>query len=253
MSTLVYPDDPGPGAAWRGPGQLALLLQEVLTATVRLRAGRHATLDARAFRAQIRSLLQGAERDALQAGYSADFVRLAVYAVVALLDEAVLNQQPTLAEWAQKPLQDELFGDSRGGERFFQQLRQLLAVPDSAALADLLEVYQLCLLLGFRGRYAVADGGDLHALRGALTEKIERTRGVATELSPDWRPGPGEGAPARRDPWVRRLAYGAMGAAVASGLLYVAYTRALASDVAVVRTEVQRSADNAAHTARGPQ
>lgn len=238
MPTRSHPDDPVVAPQWSGPGRLALTLQEVLTATVRLRAGRHHGLEARAFRQRIRSLIQGAEREALGAGYSSDYVRLAIYAVTSLLDEAVLNHaQPALADWAQKPLQDELFGDNLGGERFFQQVRQLLALTDSAALADLLEVYLLCLLLGFRGRYAVTDAGELHALRDALVEKIERVRGVTAELSHDWRPT-GDGAPVvRRDPWVRRIALGAAATAVVAVALHVVFGSMLAGNVAAVRTE----------------
>ena len=255
MSIRSHLDDQAAPPTWSGPGRLALTLQEVLTATVRLRAGRHQGLDAHGFRQRIRALIQSAERDALGAGYTSDYVRLAIYAVTSLLDEAVLNHaQPALAEWARKPLQDELFGDSRGGERFFQQLRQLLAVADSAALADLLEVYLLCLLLGFRGRYAVADGGELHALRDALVEKIERVRGVTPELSPDWRPT-GDGAPVvRRDPWVRRIALGAAAAAVLAAALGLGVGRALDGGVAAVQAEASAvSATPPASDAREPR
>jgi type VI secretion system protein ImpK len=49
-------------------------------------------------------------------------------------------------------------------------------------VADLLEVYYLCLLLGFRGRYAA--GGDLRSIMGAIQDKILRVRGPAQPLSP---------------------------------------------------------------------
>ena len=43
--------------------------------------------------------------------------------------------------------------------------------------ADLLEIYYLCLLLGFKGRYAA--GGDLRSVMAATQEKIRRIRGPA--------------------------------------------------------------------------
>ena len=46
----------------------------------------------------------------------------------------------------------------------------------------MLEVYYLCLLLGFKGRYAA--GGDLRAITAAIQEKIQRVRGPAGPLSP---------------------------------------------------------------------
>jgi type VI secretion system protein ImpK len=187
-----------------GAGRLALILQETLTAIARLQTARQAVTDASAFRAQMMHLLQRADHDAAAAGYDATDVRLAIFAVVALLDECALNsRQPALAEWSRHPLQQELFGGLMAGEWFFQQIEQLLARADTPALVDVLEVYQLCLLLGFRGRYA-ADAGALYAVAARVGERISRLRGKPPEhLAPRWRP------PNDRilggDVWVRRL------------------------------------------------
>ena len=64
-------------------GQLALALQEMLTATVRLRANRNVAADADSFRAHIMQLMSVAERDARRSGYPGEDVRLAFYAAVA--------------------------------------------------------------------------------------------------------------------------------------------------------------------------
>ena len=206
----------GPGAPPAARGRLALLLQEALTAVVRLRAGRQQVPDAGAFRTQMTQLLQRADAEARGMGYAAEDVRLAAFAVVALLDETALNaRQPALAEWARRPLQDELFGGHMAGEWFFQHIEQLLARPDSAALADLLEVHQLVLLLGFRGRYG-QDSGSLQAIAGRVGERLSRLSGHPGELAPSWRP-PADGV-ASRDPWARRLTI----ALAASVLLAVA-------------------------------
>jgi type VI secretion system protein ImpK len=79
-------------------------------------------------------------------------------------------------------LQAELFGNQLAGEIFFQELQKTLSRNDSQETADLLEVYYLCLLLGFKGRYAA--GGDLRAITAAIQEKIQRVRGPAGPLSP---------------------------------------------------------------------
>ena len=184
-------------------GRLALLLQEALTAIVRLRAGRQSVPDAVAFRAQMTQLLQRADIEARGLGYSPEDVRLAAFAVVALIDESALNaRQPALADWARRPLQDELFGGHLAGEWFFQHLEQLLARPDSAALADVLEVHQLVLLLGFRGRYG-HEAGSLQAIAGRVGERLGRLRGAEGFLAPSWRP-PAD-IVTERDPWIRRL------------------------------------------------
>jgi type VI secretion system protein ImpK len=74
---------------------------------------------------------------------------------VAFLDESVLNSQaPIAADWRRQPLQEELFGRAIAGNVFFQNLKQLLRRNDSADLADMLEIYYLCMLLGYGGRYS---------------------------------------------------------------------------------------------------
>ena len=213
-------------------GRLALALQEVLTATARLRAGRQPVTDASAFRAQIRTLLQAAEQEAVRAGYAPERARLATYAATTFVDESVLSaNQPAFAGWAQKPLQDELFGGHVGGEVFFQHLQQLLAAPDAPDTADLLEVYQLCLLLGFRGRYGLGGAGELHAVLAAVTDKIARIRGTEPPLAPIALPDPADRAPVARDPWVRRLTIAAIVAIVAAAALYIGLRAALSGDV----------------------
>jgi type VI secretion system protein ImpK len=197
------PDVLAPSAGRLGTGQLALLLQDALTAIARLRAGRQAVPDAAAFRAHITQLLGRADADARAAGFSPEDVRLGIFAVVALLDESALNaRQPALADWARRPLQDELFGNHLAGEWFYQHVEQLLSRPDSAMLADLLEVHQLCLLLGFRGRHG-GDVGALHAVSSRIAERLGRLTGNLGPMSPSWRP-PADSL-VQHDPWTRRL------------------------------------------------
>jgi type VI secretion system protein ImpK len=221
ITSLGQGPPPSREAAPPRRGQLALVLQEVLTATVRLRANRQSATDAESFRAHIKQLLSGAQREARRLGYSSDDVALALYAAVAFLDESVLNSaQPMFASWPSRPLQEEIFGGHMGGEIFFQHLRQLLSRQDSEDLADLLEVFQLCLLLGFQGRYSVADRGELRGLATASGEKISRIRGSFGELSPAWTLPKGETAPRARDPWLPWLTIAALAAFVGVWLLF---------------------------------
>ena len=218
-------------------GRLALALQEILTATVRLRSGRQVAADAEAFRLHAKHVLAAAEQEARSAGYASADVRLALFAAVAFLDESVLNSgQPMFAEWPRKPLQDELFGGHLAGEVFFQYLRQLLERDDSPELGDLLEVFQLCLLLGFRGRYSLGDGGgELHAFMQRAGEKIARIRGPVGELSPAWRPPADVVTTVRRDPWVRRLAVAAVACAVLVAVLFGVYKVSLGGAASELR------------------
>src|ERR1044071_2324190 len=131
-----------PSVNTRRPENLALIYQEVITAIERLRANRQGVTDANAFRHHTREALKSASAAALAAGYAADDVKLATFAVVAFLDESVLNSQnPIFADWLRKPLQEELFGTHIAGEVFFQHLQQILGRNDSLDLGDLIEVY----------------------------------------------------------------------------------------------------------------
>lgn len=216
------------------PGRLASALQEALTAVVRLRADRQPVPDAAAFRAQMVQLLARAEQEALQMGYSTQDARLAIFAIVAFLDESVLNTRiPALTEWARRPLQDELFGGHMGGEWFFQHIDQLLVRPDSVELAELLEVYQLCLLLGFRGKFGTGDNGQLHAITTKVAERLSRLRRVAGDLAPHWQP-PADKVDAR-DPWLRPLAMGAIGAVIVLFVLWGTYAFTLRGGTDAVR------------------
>jgi type VI secretion system protein ImpK len=228
---------PRPAAAPSRRGQLALALQEVLTATVRLRANRQVANDADSFRNHIKQLLSGAQREARRLGYSSDDVALVLYAVVAFLDESVLNSsQPMFASWPSRPLQEEIFGGHMGGEIFFQHLRQLLSRQDSEDLADVLEVFHLCLLLGFQGRYSSADRGELRGLSNAAGEKIRRIRGSFGELSPSWELPDGETVPRARDRWLPWLTVAAVAAFVGVWLLFGWFRMTLDSRAAEFQT-----------------
>lgn len=226
------PTDGQSGASIRR-GQLALALQEVLTATVRLRANRQLAADADSFRRHVKQVMAAAEQEARRAGYADDQIRLALYAVVAFLDESVLNStQPMFADWPRKPLQDEIFGGHLGGELFFRNVQALLAQPDSEDLADLLEVFQLCMLLGFHGRYSMSDRGELQMVMSRVAEKIARIRGPFGDLSPAWAPPPGEIPTPRGDRWARRLGFGAVATIVIAGALFVVYQMSLRGGIA---------------------
>lgn len=214
-------------------GELALALQEAFTVAVRLRAGRNVAADAASFRAHIKQLIGAADQRARAVDYDGANVKLAVYAYIALLDESVLHSaQPMFADWARQPLQEEVFGEHMAGENFFRTLQDLLGRQDSDAVGDVLEVFLLCLLLGFRGRYGTADPAALQALIATVQQKVQRIRGgVPVELSPDWRRPANETIVLGRDPWLRRLALAAGGALLFALLLFVLFRLLLGSGV----------------------
>jgi type VI secretion system protein ImpK len=207
---------------------LALCFQEPLTAVLRVRSGRQQVQDAEIFRNQIRRALQSSMQEARALGYPGDLVQSAVFAVVALLDESVLNlQSGAFSEWARRPLQEELFGGHMAGEVFFRNLNDLLGRQDSSETADCLEVYCLCLLLGYKGRYALGGSGELQASTRRAKEKIARSRGIAhmpqVQSGTEVRLGSG------RDRWSRGLGFAAATACVLALLTFGALDFVLTS------------------------
>jgi type VI secretion system protein ImpK len=224
------------------PENLAFAFQEVLTAIMRLRTNRQSVSDSGLFRAQVKEALNLADKEARKLGYSSETVRLAVFAAVAFLDESVLNQQvPTFADWARKPLQEELFGVHIAGEIFFENLRRLLEKTDSAEVADVLELHQLCLLLGYRGRYDVAAKGELRALIDAIEGKIRRIRGAAGELSPAWAPPSGEKVPQTADRRGRRMLYVLVGCLSIALLLFIGFRISLGTGISALSSAVSEA------------
>lgn len=237
-------------------GALALSLQEAFTVTVRLRADRQIASDATSFRNHIKQLLAAADRKARGAGYDPQYVKLAVYAFIAFLDESVLSSRnPVFAEWHRRPLQEEIFGDMLAGEAFFENLRDLLARQDSEDLADLLEVYQLCMLLGFAGRFAAGDGGELRALVATVSDKIMRIRGGAEPISASWALPEGEQVQVTRDPWVKPMRIVAGAALGLTLLLWVGCSLSLngkVRDIESAAESVQVSLLGATNRAASP-
>jgi type VI secretion system protein ImpK len=226
MSTVTLAPPPATSTPTNPAGELAFALQEAFTVVVRLRTGRQGTTDANAFRAHVKQLLAAADQRARSCGYSSETVKRAVYAYIALLDESVLgSSQPMFGEWSRQSLQEEVFGEHMAGENFFRTLQQMMAQQDSDHLADLLEVYLLCLLLGFRGRYGLSDTGELQGLITTLQARIQRIRGTApTDLVPDWAVPRDERVPTGHDPWLPRLTMIAGGAIVVALILYLLYS-----------------------------
>lgn len=227
----------GTGAGQRRPENLALCFQELFTVIERLRCGRQAVPDALTFRHQIREALKLSDNEARKRGYTAEDIQLAIFAVVAFLDESILNlRNPVFADWPRQPLQEELFGHHIAGEIFFQHLQKLLGRTDSQELADLIEVYYLCLLLGFAGRYSLGGRGELRAIMEATADKIRRIRGYASDISPSWRLPGGVVKVAVSDPWVRRLMIAAAACFGLMLVLFIAYKLMLSGGMSTLRT-----------------
>ncbi len=222
------------GPALSASGNLALAYQETITPIVRLRSGRQSVQDAAYFREQFVDALKLAKEEARAGGYTDAEIRDGRFAVAAFLDETILNlQNPVFSDWVRRPLQEELFGVHVGGEVFFQNVDRLMREPDAPRLADVLEVYLLCLCLGYAGKYSLSSRGELDSLRQTLAGRIRRIRGEAAELSPAWRPA-AMTVTASSDNLGRYLAWAALASVLLVALLFLAYKFTLRSAVSSV-------------------
>jgi type VI secretion system protein ImpK len=105
-------------------------------------------------RPQVAAMLQKFEERALRNRFSEKIVRLAKFALAAFVDETVLTNNFSLKEeWEKYPLQLEYFGEQLAGNKFYDRLESMLKQIEAAV--DAVEVYYVCLLLGFKGKYAI--------------------------------------------------------------------------------------------------
>lgn len=222
---------------------LALTVQEVLTAVVRLRSKPDLVKSAAAFRANILENIRAADNAARQKGYSGGDVKLAMFAVVALLDETVLNSRtPVFTDWHKEPLAQTLFGRLDAGEVVFINIQKLLARDDSPQLADILEVYYTCLLLGFCGRYHFPEAPELGPIKKTLAEKIYRNRGSASSLFKTSDPTADALSPHKSDPWVRRLIWSGVAVLVLCIVCFATFKYRLTSGVDQIRAIADQAA-----------
>ena len=103
-------------------------------------------------KAHLKGLLEHAHREAMALEIDNALFELARNAVIAFVDEMILKSHWTHREaWASHPLQLDILGVSDLGERFFSELEICRAKPGKNT--DLLELYYLCLALGFEGQH----------------------------------------------------------------------------------------------------
>ena len=224
---------------------LASSLEDIFTITLRVRHRTQPVQDAAEFRREIRLILRRSAETARALGYTGPGVQNAIFAVVAFLDESVLNlQDPVFGDWSRRPLQEELFGGHLAGETFYLNLRSCLQQQDSIEVADLLEVHCLCLLLGYRGRYAFGDGGAVDALLRQARQSIRRIRGeTLLTLSPGT-PPPALDPPAS-DRWRRPLLWSTSVLFVLVLVTFIVYEVVLASGVHLLESGLLVSLESA--------
>ncbi|MES2673519.1 MAG: type IVB secretion system protein IcmH/DotU [Pseudomonadota bacterium] len=128
------------------------------------------------------------ETRAKEQGIKPEIVLSARYLLCSVLDEAVLNTPwGNESAWGQRTLLSVFHGETSGGEKSFLICDRMRQSP--AENLDILELFYICLNLGFEGKYRLMNRGReaLEQLREELFAIIRRNRGeYERALSPRW-------------------------------------------------------------------
>lgn len=154
-----------------------------------------------------------------------------VFALVAFLDESVVcSDWKYKSDWRSSPMQFRRFGRDDAGEEFFARLTSVRG--ERNVRTDVLQVYYLCLALGFKGRYALFPDREWNALRTDVGAQLRRLDGREhPPLAPNGRAGEELAQVVKQIPlWVFAVA----GAVVAFGL-YATLTLVIASKLGAIQ------------------
>jgi type VI secretion system protein ImpK len=143
--------------------------------------------DAESFRNHIKDFLTSVERGATRLGSAAEDVHLCKYAFCATVDELILMSQFKVRDaWQRQPLQLQFFGEQLAGEQFFAKLEALRR--EGASRIQILEVFHMCLLMGFQGKYLMEGSEKLNYLTARLGDEIAHLKGSRAAFAPHWAP-----------------------------------------------------------------
>ncbi len=137
-------------------------------------------------RPKIAGMLEEFEKRAERYRFNHKIVQVSKFALAAFVDETVLTNDFHLKnEWEKYPLQLEYFGEQLAGNKFFEKLESM--IKQIEVTQEAVEVYYFCMLLGFKGRYAIYEHEKLLATMEQTAKalvKVGRIRPV--DLSPHW-------------------------------------------------------------------
>jgi type VI secretion system protein ImpK len=179
---------------------------------------------------QLSVYVEHAARAASRMGFSQQDVDDMRYALVALVDEIVLQKGGPLRDfWLPRLLQLRYFNENVAGTAFFERLDGIRRDP---ARSEVLRVYYLCLLFGFQGKYRVRGGQiELADLIDRVKQELLRAKVIPTELPLS----PHGGRPYEAIADAQRnslLIWLSVAAATASFVLYLWLKLSLGSDAA---------------------
>jgi type IV/VI secretion system ImpK/VasF family protein len=179
-----------------------------------------ADLEAATLAARFDDALKEFESGATRLNVPLGNIRLAKYAMIAFIDQKVLTSNLALKDaWLEKPLQMTYFDDFNAGEEFYNKLDELRNQGDPGRF-DAAEVFYLCLVLGFTGKFGDKRGEEQRRiLIDRLGREIADSRqGALKDLSPSWQRSAKSGAGGTAW-WLRAPAWAPPAAAIVVLLL----------------------------------
>lgn len=130
------------------------------------------------------SLMERLENNADESGYHNKEIEMARFALVALIDETVrASGWANAANWIIEPLGIKFYKRQVAGEEFFTRLDLLRKKVNK--YYHLIEIYYLCLLFGFQGKYGKEGKERLDELKDDIYEQLRQIKGgFSSNLSP---------------------------------------------------------------------
>ncbi len=131
------------------------------------------------------------ERTAYELKVSSPTIKETKYAMAAFVDETILcSDWSERMTWMSNPLQLQFFGEHLAGEGFFKHLAKLRQAGTSNT--DIIELYYVCMQLGFEGVYRLQGMEQLMALQVDLRSQLEDYKKIKNrKLSPTGLPESG--------------------------------------------------------------
>jgi len=139
-------------------------------------------------KSKVHEMFDRLERNARSSGIDNEKIRFTKFALAAFLDETIISSAwDHKDEWLSEPLQIQMFDTFNAGEEFFSNLNMLR--QRSGSNKEVLEIYYLCLSLGFKGKFQLQSPETLRRIVDDLNMELHPEVHTTMEnLSPNARP-----------------------------------------------------------------
>jgi type VI secretion system protein ImpK len=164
-------------------------------------------------RPKVAAMLEEFEKRSERYRINHKIVQVSKFALAAFVDETVLmNNFPMRDQWEKYALQLEYFGEQLAGNKFFEKLEAMLGQIE--VTKDAVEIYYVCMLLGYKGRYAVYEQEKLLAIMERTANALVKAgKIVPVEITPHWLANDQPEPPKKRGMpiWAKLTALGGLG------------------------------------------